>query len=179
MTTAKGFKQLKQARLVAEKIFYDNEGRGWVVHFIDRPLVGISQDGSPVNSNPGSPSIQDARRTRQPSPQPPASPSSNIQETPTRRRRNRQRSGYYYSGPYDIRRKIRSRPILTLQLALQRFPGVSQKLEQLIMTFNDFTMFKNDLKEIRLSVDKLLIDSVAVGCFACFFFHDALSCALF
>ncbi|KAI9232630.1 MAG: hypothetical protein BYD32DRAFT_427902 [Podila humilis] len=162
VTTAKGFKQLKQARLVAEKIFYDNEGRGWVVHFIDRPLVGISHDGSPVNSNPGSPSIQDARRTLQPSPQPPGSPSSNIQEIPTRHRRNRQRSGYYYSGANDTMRKIRSRPILTLQLALQRFPGVSQKLEQLIMTFNDSTMFKSDLKEIRSSVDKLLIDSVAL-----------------
>ncbi|KAF9384717.1 hypothetical protein CPC16_008327 [Podila verticillata] len=101
VTTAKGFKQLKQARLVAEKIFYDNEGRG-------------------------------------------------------------QRSGYYYSGANDTMRKIRSRPILTLQLALQRFPGVSQKLEQLIMTFNDSTMFKSDLKEIRSSVDKLLIDSVAL-----------------
>ncbi|KAF9985116.1 hypothetical protein BGZ75_003351 [Mortierella antarctica] len=38
VTTAKGFKILKQARLVSEKIFYDNEGRGWVVQFIDRPL---------------------------------------------------------------------------------------------------------------------------------------------
>ncbi|KAG0335564.1 hypothetical protein BG000_007425 [Podila horticola] len=162
VTTAKGFKQLKQARLVAEKIFYDNEGRGWVVHFIDRPLIGISQDGSPANSNPGSPSAQDARRTLPPNLQPPGSPLSNIQEVPTRHRRNRQRSGYYNTGPYDTRRKIRSRPILTLQLALQRFPGVSQKLEQLIMTFNDSTMFKSDLKEIRSSVDKLLADSVAL-----------------
>ncbi|KAF9282795.1 hypothetical protein BGZ68_005753 [Mortierella alpina] len=38
VTTAKGFKILRQARLVSEKIFYDNEGRGWVVQFIDRPL---------------------------------------------------------------------------------------------------------------------------------------------
>ncbi|KAG0016270.1 hypothetical protein BGZ82_001139 [Podila clonocystis] len=47
-------------------------------------------------------------------------------------------------------------------ISLQRFPGVSQKLEQLIMTFNDSTMFKSDLKEIRSSVDKLLADSVAL-----------------
>lgn len=164
VTTAKGFRHLKQARLVAEKIFYDNEGRGWVVHFIDRPLVGISQDGSPANSNPGSPKTQDERRALQPSPQPPGSPLSNTHETSTRHRRNRQRSGYYYTGPYEpTRRKIRSRPILTLQLALQRFPGVSQKLEQLIMTFNDSTTFKSDLKDIRSSVDELLADSVAVG----------------
>ncbi|KAG0089856.1 hypothetical protein BGZ93_009639 [Podila epicladia] len=163
LTTAKGFKQLKQARLVAEKIFYDNEGRGWVVHFIDRPLVGISQDGSAVNSNPGSPNTQDERRTLQPSPQPPGSPLSNTHETSTRHRRNRQRSGYYYTGPYEpTRRKIGSRPILTLQLVLQRFPGVSQKLEQLIMTFNDSAMFKSDLKEIRTSVDELLANSVAL-----------------
>ncbi|KAG0033648.1 hypothetical protein BGZ81_007775 [Podila clonocystis] len=163
VTTAKGFKQLKQARLVAEKIFYDNEGRGWVVHFIDRPLVGISQDGSPANSNPGSPNTQDARRTLQPSPHPPGSPLSSTNETSTRHRRNRQRSGYYYTGPNEpSRRKIRSRPLLTLQLALHRFPGVSQKLEQLIMTFNDSTMFKSDLKEIRSSLDKLLADSVAL-----------------
>ncbi|KAF9326243.1 hypothetical protein BG006_010309 [Podila minutissima] len=163
LTTAKGFRHLKQARLVGEKIFYDNEGRGWVVHFIDRPLVGISQDGSPANSNPGSPKTQDERRALQSSPQPPGSPLSNTHETSTRHRRNRQRSGYYYTGLYEpTRRKIRSQPILTLQLALQRFPGVSQKLEQLIMTFNDSTTFKSDLKDIRSSVDELLADSVAL-----------------
>ncbi|KAF9281516.1 hypothetical protein BGZ74_002329 [Mortierella antarctica] len=134
-----------------------------MVHFIDRPLVGISQDGSPANSNPGSPKTQDEKRALQPSPQPPGSPLSNTHETSTRHRRNRQRSGYYYTGPYEpTRRKIRSRPILTLQLALQRFPGVSQKLEQLIMTFNDSTTFKSDLKDIRSSVDELLADSVAL-----------------
>ncbi|KAG0333793.1 hypothetical protein BG004_000692 [Podila humilis] len=166
VTTAKGFKQLKQARLTAEKIFYDNEGRGWIVQFIDRPLVGNPQNTSPASSDPGSPSTEyDSKRNFQPGIQsPPVDPLPNTssQGTPaTRHRRHRQRSGNYYAGPYrDTRPKTRSRPILTLQTALQRFSSVSQKLEQLIMTFNDNTMFKNDLREIRSDVDNLLADSV-------------------
>ncbi|KAF8939953.1 hypothetical protein BGZ58_008217 [Dissophora ornata] len=53
-----------------------------------------------------------------------------------------------------------TRPFLTLQIALQRFPGSSQKLEQLIMDFNDATMAKNNMDEIRINVDRLLSDSV-------------------
>ncbi|KAF9950881.1 hypothetical protein BGZ70_001194 [Mortierella alpina] len=91
VTTAKGFKTLRQARLASEKIFYDNEGRG----------------------------------------------------------------------PYrDTRRKVKTRPVLTLQTALHRFPGVAQKLEQHIMDFNDATMSETSLEEIRAALDRLLAESV-------------------
>ncbi|KAF9427391.1 hypothetical protein BGZ94_004991 [Podila epigama] len=182
VTTAKGFKQLKQARLVAETIFYDNDGRGWVVHFIDRPLIGISQGGSPSNSTPGSPKSAPSQPQSQQSQvqsrsessgqghrveasHPSHSPSPTMLGPPTiPLKRNRYRLGQYYAGQYRDRRSKESqpRPTLTLQAALQRFPGVSPQLEQLIMTFNDSTMFKSDLKEIRTSVDRLLADSVAL-----------------
>ncbi|KAF9900521.1 hypothetical protein EC991_007212 [Linnemannia zychae] len=45
-------------------------------------------------------------------------------------------------------------------VALQRFPGVFQKLEKLIMDFNDGVMAKGNPEEIRSAVDRLLADSV-------------------
>jgi hypothetical protein len=66
--------------------------------------------------------------------------------------------------PYrETRRKNKSRPLFTLQLALQRFPGVFQTLEKLIMDFNDGVMAKSSLEEIRSAVDRLLSDSVDVS----------------
>jgi hypothetical protein len=169
VTTAKGFKLLKQARLVSERIFYDNDGRGWVVQFVDRPLVGKQQEEQLPSSNPGSPKALEVESSQKtitsptPSTRDSPSPTPN-QETGKVNRRNRYRSGYHYgTTPYrEIRRRNRSRPQLTLPVVLQRFPGVSQKLEQLIMGFNDEAMFKGSLDEIRVSVDRLLTDSVGV-----------------
>ncbi|GJJ70340.1 uncharacterized protein EMPS_02689 [Entomortierella parvispora] len=169
VTTAKGFKLLKQARLVSEKIFYDNEGRGWVVQFIDRPLVGKTQkDGSQSSSTPGSPKAVDSESGQNRISSPLSSTSEpsyplHPQESSSRvYRRSKQRPAYKYGmTPYrEARRRKQGRPQLTLQLVLQRFPGVPQKLEQLIMGFNDEAMFKNSLDEIRVSVDRLLTDSV-------------------
>ncbi|KAG0269663.1 hypothetical protein BGZ95_001967 [Linnemannia exigua] len=53
--------------------------------------------------------------------------------------------------------------IFTQQLHFERhdrFPGVFQNLEKLIMDFNDGVMTKGNLDEIRSSVDRLLADSV-------------------
>ncbi|KAG0375340.1 hypothetical protein BGX24_009240 [Mortierella sp. AD032] len=70
-------------------------------------------------------------------------------------------STYVCASPFrETRRKNKSRPLLTLQVALQRFPGVFQNLEKLIMDFNDGVMTKGNLDEIRSSVDRLLTDSV-------------------
>ncbi|KAG0053855.1 hypothetical protein BGZ83_000329 [Gryganskiella cystojenkinii] len=178
ITTAKGFKLLKQARLVSERIFYDNDGRGWLVQFIDRPLVGKQQDVTPGNSTPGSPKVNESDPARDrkeiqspPPPLPPsgrdsASPTSHQEASRVSRRHRQQRPGLYYrSGdtPYrETRRRNRNRPQLTLPLAMQRFPGLSQKLEQLIMGFNDAAMFRNNLDEIRIAVDRLLTDSVGL-----------------
>ncbi|CAO3570749.1 unnamed protein product [Mortierella alpina] len=159
VTTAKGFKMLRQARLISEKIFYDNEGRGWVVQFIDRPLVGTPAARRPALSDTtphtsgqeqGSSSYADAGT--QPPSQDPGRPG----------RRSRKRFGLSYTaGPYrDTRRKVKPRPVLTLQTALHRFPGVAQKLEQYIMDFNDATMSKTSLEEIRAALDRLLTESV-------------------
>jgi len=183
VTTAKGFKLLKQARLVSEKIFYDNEGRGWVVQFIDRPLVGKQQqDGTHVSSKPGSLKAVDSDTGRNRISPPSSStggPSSPIlsQESSSKLyRRSKQRPAYKYgTTPYrEARRRKQGRPPLTLQLVLQRFPGVSHTLDQLIMGFNDEAMFKNSLDEIRLSVDRLLTDSVEVFFLISHFFGDPL-----
>ncbi|KAF9084735.1 hypothetical protein BGX29_002406 [Mortierella sp. GBA35] len=163
VTTAKGFKLLRQARLVSEKIFYDNDGRGWIVQFIDRPLVGQHQEGQGSTSPPGSPGSNRCDILR-PISSPPIDPTqaADSQEATRLGRRNRQRSGHFYANaPYrETRRKNKTRPLLTLQLALQRFPGVFQKLEKQIMDFNDAVMVKCSLEEIRSSVDRLLTDSV-------------------
>lgn len=165
MTTAKGFKLLRQARLVSEKIFYDNEGRGWIVQFIDRPLVGLLQEGQGSSAAPGSPGAN-----RSDIPRPTNSPpidqqqGTDKQESTRVSRRNRQRSGLFHATvPYrETRRNNKARPLLTLQLALQRFPGVFQSLEKLIMDFNDAIMTKGSLEEIRSAVDRLLAVSVHV-----------------
>ncbi|KAF9279791.1 hypothetical protein BGZ88_012549 [Linnemannia elongata] len=163
VTTAKGFKLLRQARLVSEKIFYDNEGRGWIVQFIDRPLVGLLQEGQGSSSAPGSPGSNKSDIQR-PIHSPPIDPlqAADRQESTRANRRNRQRSGHFQTtAPYrETRRKNKARPLLTLQLALQRFPGVFQNLEKLIMDFNDAIMTKSTLEEIRSAVDRLLADSV-------------------
>ena len=165
MTTAKGFKLLRQARLVSEKIFYDNEGRGWIVQFIDRPLVGLLQEGQGSSSTPGSPGSNTSDIQR-PINSPPIDQlqATDRQESTRASRRNRQRSGHYYAtAPYrETRRKNKARPLLTLQLALQRFPGVFHNLEKFIMDFNDAVMTKSSLEEIRSAVDRLLADSVDV-----------------
>ncbi|KAG0200916.1 hypothetical protein BGX28_006163 [Mortierella sp. GBA30] len=160
MTTAKGFKILKQARLVSEKIFYDNEGRAWMVQYIDRPLVGISETAQSATSviTALRPDLSKGR------------PTSQVDTTAQKQnldliragRRCRKRFGplsiaQHYRDPW---RKGRSRPLLTLQTALQRFPGVSKKLEQYIMGFNDATMSQTSLEDIRTSLDHLLSDSV-------------------
>lgn len=163
VTTAKGFKLLRQARLVSEKIFYDNEGRGWIVQFIDRPLVGLLQEGQGSSAAPGSPGAN-----RSDIPRPTNSPpidqqqGTDKQESTRVSRRNRQRSGLFHATvPYrETRRNNKARPLLTLQLALQRFPGVFQSLEKLIMDFNDAIMTKGSLEEIRSAVDRLLAVSV-------------------
>lgn len=165
VTTAKGFKLLRQARLVSEKIFYDNEGRGWIVQFIDRPLVGLLQEGHGSSPAPGSPGSNKSDIQR-PIHSPPIDPlqAADRQESTRGNRRNRQRSGHFQTtAPYrETRRKNKARPLLTLQLALQRFPGVFQNLEKLIMDFNDAIMTKSTLEEIRSAVDRLLADSVDV-----------------
>ncbi|KAF9120348.1 hypothetical protein BGW39_011484 [Mortierella sp. 14UC] len=166
VTTAKGFKLLRQARLVSERIFYDNEGRGWIIQFIDRPLVGLLQEGQSPGSAPGSPGSNRADVTRLVN----SPPLDQVQATDrqegarTHHHRNRQRSGHFYTtAPYrETRLKNKSRPLLTLQVALQRFPGVFQKLEKLIMDFNDGIMAKGNPEEIRSAVDRLLTDSVDV-----------------
>ncbi|KAF9080264.1 hypothetical protein BGX23_002385, partial [Mortierella sp. AD031] len=148
VTTAKGFKLLRQARLVSEKIFYDNDGRGWIVQFIDRPLVGQHQEGQGSTSPPGSPGSNRCDILR-PISSPPIDPTqaADSQEATRLGRRNRQRSGHFYANaPYrETRRKNKTRPLLTLQLALQRFPGVFQKLEKQIMDFNDAVMLLNQV----------------------------------
>ncbi|KAF9104558.1 hypothetical protein BGX27_010048 [Mortierella sp. AM989] len=163
VTTAKGFKLLKQARLVSERIFYDNEGRGWVIQFIDRPLVGASHEGdlspsiprSPdVNSNENSKSVATTRFS-------PTPRSESPRATKAGRRSKYRPSQLYTAESYgDTRRRVKGKPFLTLQIALQKFPGTSQKLEQLVMNFNDATMAKDNLDDIRTSVDDLLADCV-------------------
>ncbi|KAG0330533.1 hypothetical protein BGZ99_000003 [Dissophora globulifera] len=164
VTTAKGFKLLKQARLVSEKIFYDNDGKGWAIQFIDRPLVGMQQEGNQSPSSPGSPEISrdDSSRNRlSPIFSPNLHSERQLTVRPGRRNNRHRQSPFQATGLYtDTRRRPKGRPFLTLQIALQRFPGVSQKLEQLIMDFNDATMVKNNLDEIRTGVDRLLNDSV-------------------
>ncbi|KAF8976244.1 hypothetical protein BGZ46_008424 [Entomortierella lignicola] len=159
ITTAKGFKLLKQARLVSERIFYDNEGRGWIIQFIDRPLVGTSNDRELSPSSPSSPDINEGS-------------GSTIQFSPTLRsnsprlsraaRRSKYRSSQFYTvDPYiDTHRRVKGRPFLTLHIALQKFPAASQKLEKLIIDFNDATMAKDSLDDIRTSVNRLLTDCV-------------------
>ncbi|KAF9155711.1 hypothetical protein BG015_008845 [Linnemannia schmuckeri] len=163
VTTAKGFKLLRQARLVSEKIFYDNEGRGWIVQFIDRPLVGLLQEGQGPSSASESP-VSNRSGIQRPINSPPIDKlqATDRQESTRASRRNRQRLGHFHTAVAyrETRRKNRARPLLTLQLALQRFPGVFQNLEKLIMDFNDAIMAKGSLEEIRSSVDRLLADSV-------------------
>ncbi|KAG0370765.1 hypothetical protein BC939DRAFT_462796 [Gamsiella multidivaricata] len=164
VTTAKGFKLLKQARLVSERIFYDNEGRGWVIQFIDRPLVGIPQKAEQTTSTPSSPEETgaDGAGSRFSTIFTPATTQSDGQHSSRPGRRSRHRpSPSQTPGLYrETRRRLKGRPVLTLQIALQRFPGVSQRLEQLIMDFNDATMTKNNLDDIRTDVEHLLADSV-------------------
>ncbi|KAG0013153.1 hypothetical protein BGZ80_011258 [Entomortierella chlamydospora] len=160
VTTAKGFKLLKQARLVSERIFYDDEGRGWVIQFIDRPLVGASNEGdlSPRPRSPDSIGNDSSRSTASFSP-PLRSDSPRFTKAA---RRSKYLSAQLHSpDPYnDTRRRTKSRPLLTLQIVLQKFPGTPQKLEQLVMDFNDSTMTKDNLDDIRTSVVRLLTNCV-------------------
>ncbi|KAF9354289.1 hypothetical protein BGX26_007893 [Mortierella sp. AD094] len=161
VTTAKGFKLLKQARLVSERIFYDNEGRGWVIQFIDRPLVGASNEGDLSPSRPRSVDSNDNDNNRNTAPFSPTLRSDSPRFTKAGRRSKYRSAQLYSAEPYsDTRRRTKNRPFLTLQIALQKFPGTSQKLEQLIMNFNDSTMTKDSLDDIRTSVDRLLTDCV-------------------
>ncbi|KAK3823801.1 MAG: hypothetical protein J3R72DRAFT_497062 [Linnemannia gamsii] len=136
VTTAKGFKLLRQARLVSEKIFYDNEGRGWIVQFIDRPLVGLMQESQDPGSPPGSPNSNRGDITR-----PVNSPSidqvqaAERQEGARASRRNRQRG-------------------------ITAVPWSLSKLGEAHHGFNDGVMTKGGLDEIQSSVDRLLTDSV-------------------
>ncbi|KAF9574930.1 hypothetical protein EC968_004931 [Mortierella alpina] len=159
VTTAKGFKMLRQARLVSERIFYDNDGRGWVVQFIDRPLVGAPTAKRPALSDTASykPGQEEASASHAD-----VRAYSPNQEPIRPGRRSRKRFGLSYAaGPYrDTGRKVKPRTLLTLQTALHRFPGVAQKLEQYIMDFNDATMSKTSLEDIRAALDRLLADSV-------------------
>ncbi|KAG0265918.1 hypothetical protein DFQ27_000282 [Actinomortierella ambigua] len=235
VTTAKGFRQLKQARLVEERIVYDNDSRGWIVYLIDRSLVGIHQGipkglqaatspsspvrpdnnklgaYSPLDRTPtGSPSVlASQRQQQQQQPQQPQlqrlpaaerapvrrSPRPSTEEATISARRSSQDSpqdlsnvggvggsggttrrsrlltGYQYPsyqnwtnarGAYAlVHRSHRApRPTITLPTVLQRLPGLSSKLEQTIMTFNDETMIKTDLDDIRNSIDQLLAQVV-------------------
>ncbi|KAG0244655.1 hypothetical protein BGW41_006894 [Actinomortierella wolfii] len=230
VTTAKGFRLLKQARLVAEKVVYDNEGRGWIVHFIDRPLVGINQEmpkgrqeaspqsmdtkqrasySSPDRTSTSSPSLlvsqqqqqhpltqpqrlsagerESARRSPRPSTDETVSAQRNGVEGVTSNvasvggvggsgntvRRSRKLTGHQYPsyqnwtnarGAYELVHHVNnvSQPVLTLPTVLQRFPGLSARLEQTIMIFNDETMNKTDLDDIRTSVDQLLAQVIEI-----------------
>ncbi|KAF9981895.1 hypothetical protein BGZ65_003458 [Modicella reniformis] len=149
ITTAKGFKLLKQARLVSEQLFYDNDGRGWIVQFIDRPLVGMPQEESDRNIVPAESLVVNRHES---------SRLSSIFRMGRRSKRHIRKVGPAKRG--TRRRPNNERPFLTLQIALQQFPGVSQRLEQLIMKFNDEAMAKNNMDDIRTMLDRLLTDSV-------------------
>ncbi|KAF9932246.1 hypothetical protein FBU30_008668 [Linnemannia zychae] len=165
VTTGKGFKLLRQARLLSEATFYDNEGRGWIVQYIDRPLVGLTQEDQGTNPSPGSPgaSTNDVPQRISPYIQDQLK-LTNKHENIRASRRNIQRlKNLNVSMTYrETRRKTQARPLLTLQSMLQRFPGVYQKLEKLVMKFNDGAVAKAGLDEIRLTVDQLLTDSVNI-----------------
>jgi hypothetical protein len=166
VTTAKGFKLLKQARLLSEQVFYDNEGRGWIIQYIDRPLVGMPQEDTSINigSTPGSPEVNRYENERfatisSHSPQP--------EHASRTSRGSRFRSNHYHAVGVgtthrDARKRPKSQPVLNFSIVLQRFSGISPKLEQLIMKFNDQAMTKSDLDDIRITVDSLLTDGVDV-----------------
>ncbi|KAK3818932.1 MAG: hypothetical protein J3Q66DRAFT_179887 [Benniella sp.] len=166
VTTAKGFKILKQARLLSEQVFYDNEGRGWIIQYIDRPLVGMPQEDTSINigSTPGSPEVNRYENERfatisNHSPQPESQHASRTS------RGSRFRSNHYHAVGVgathrDTRKRPKSQPTLNFSIVLQRFSGISSRLEQLIMKFNDQAMTKSDLDDIRATVDSLLTDGV-------------------
>ncbi|KAF9173299.1 hypothetical protein BGX21_008109 [Mortierella sp. AD011] len=161
ITTAKGFKLLKQARLVSERIFYDDEGRGWVIQFIDRPLVGASREGDLSPSRPRSPDSNGNDSSRSTLSLSPTLRSDSPRFTKAAWRSKYLSAQLHSPDPYsDTRRRTKSRPLLTLQIALQKFPGTPQKLEQLVMDFNDSTMTMDNLDDIRTSVDRLLTSCV-------------------
>ncbi|KAF9430973.1 hypothetical protein BGZ76_000634 [Entomortierella beljakovae] len=165
ITTAKGFKLLKQARLVSEQVFYDNDGRGWIIQFIDRPLVGVSQEGDLSPSSPRSLDLSgiEDKKGAVTTPFSPKLRSDSPRITKPGRRSIFRSIQYHSTDPYNERpRRVNNRPFLSLQTVLQKFPGTSQKLEQLIINFNDSTMTKSNLDDIRASVDRLLTDSVEI-----------------
>ncbi|KAG0246815.1 hypothetical protein BGX31_008058 [Mortierella sp. GBA43] len=165
ITTAKGFKLLKQARLISEEMFYDNEGMGWIIQFIDRPLVGMSRKEAERDADPiPAPVTDDQHEDERLSPASSPAPQTDSQHASRTSRRGKLRSNHFQTlgAHYRRSRKPKSRPLLTLQIVFQRFPGVSLKLEQLIRDFNDEAMTKSSLDDIRSTVDRLLAASVNV-----------------